>query len=185
MTQTPDIPTEENPSQHEAAPVIAFESRVTERGYRRVLVQVALLRLRWVLPIVAYIVAAAIARGDHGRAVLWAGMAVGAFVVVLGYALWASGSPSSDKSVLAPVRYSADGSGLGYETASGGGRVSWDQVRRWQHVADHYLLYVGSASYLLVAGESLDVTGARDAFETLLRARVPKGPRPHPPSRIV
>lgn len=155
---------------------IAFESRIGSAGYRQVLVRVALLRLRWVLAIAAFFAFSALGRGDTGRALLWVGMSAGALLVVTGYALWASGSPSADHSIYAPVNYAVDAEGMSYTTPTGEGHVAWDQIRRWQSVADHYLLYVGSASYLLVSGASLDEAGARDDFETLVREHVPHGP---------
>lgn len=165
MSEMPAVP--ESP----AAP-IEFESTVTEAGYRRVLIRVALRRLRWVLPFLAFFGFAALGRGDTDIAWLWLVMSAGTMLIVVAYALWVTGSPSASKAAMVRVRYRADGEGLRYESADGSGLIEWDRLRRWEVAADHYLLYVGAATYLLVPVSDLDVVEARGPFESLLRAHV-------------
>lgn len=151
---------------------LSFDVRVSEAGYRRVLIRVALLRLRWVLPFVAFFGFAALGRGDADMAWLWLAMSVGTALIVAAYALWVSGSPSASKAAMARIRYSVDDEGLHYESDAGTGRIEWNQVRRWEMAAEHYLLYVGAATYLLVPGDDLDAVDARGRFEALLRTCV-------------
>ncbi|PKQ10113.1 MAG: hypothetical protein CVT69_01375 [Actinobacteria bacterium HGW-Actinobacteria-9] len=155
-----------------AAPFIEFESSVTRAGYRRVLIRVALRRLRWALPFLAFFGFAALGGGDSDMAWFWLAMGVGTMLIVYAYALWVSGSPSASRKALEPVRYRADTEGLHYESADGYGLIEWSQVRRWEVAADHYLLYVGAATYLLVPVQDLAVVDGRDGFESALRACV-------------
>lgn len=154
---------------------IEFESQVSAEGYRRVLMRVALLRLRWVLPFVAFFGFAALGRGDYGVAGLWVAIGAGVLLVVVAYARWVTGSPLASKVALARVRYSADSEGLRYESEAGAGRISWTQVSHVQHVAEHYLLYVGMATYLLVPEKDLDDAESRTRFEALIQECVPRG----------
>ncbi|MHB9002667.1 MAG: YcxB family protein [Coriobacteriia bacterium] len=151
---------------------IEFKSQVTEAGYRRVLMRVALRRLRWVLPFLAFFGFAALGRGDLDLAWFWLAMGAGTMLIVVAYALWVSGSPSASKAAMEPVGYRADDEGLHYESADGRGLIEWSQVRRWEVAADHYLLYVGAATYLLVPVHDLCLVDGRDGFESTLRSHV-------------
>lgn len=155
---------------------VRFEARLTERGYRAVMLRVALVRLRWLLPLAAFFGFGAMGRGETGTTLVIAGMTVATIVGLLGYAAWATGSPAHQR-LYRPVSYVADESGLAFSSPDGDGTVEWDQVRRWQYASGHYLLYVGSASYVLVPRGDVGPDEAVEEFESLLRTHVARGPR--------
>lgn len=159
-----------------AVPEITFESRLTEKGYRSVMLRVSLLRLRWIAPIAAFFIFNAIARGDVQTASVLGSMFVGTVVIIVLYANWASGSPSQ-RAVYDAVTYRTAPEGLEFESDERRGIVEWETVRRWESVKGHFLLHVGSASYVLVPETALDGVGGPPAFEAVLRERVAHGPR--------
>lgn len=163
---------------------ISFESRLTERGYRAVMLHVSLLRLRWVLPFAAFFIFNELGRGDTRTALVLTGMTVATVVTIVLYANWASGSPSQ-RSVYDPVHYRTAEEGLVFEAGERSGIVEWGTVRRWEFIHGHFLMYVGSSSYLLVpadalAGVSCDGDTAEQGparFETILREHLARNPR--------
>ncbi len=174
MIPTSDTPAAGAPATDTlACPEITFESRLTEKGYRSVMLRVSLMRLRWIAPIAAFFIMSALGRGDTRTAVFLFGMTVFTVLIIVLYANWASGSPSQS-SVYAPVTYRTGVEGLEYESDDRHGMVEWPTIRRWVFVDGHYLLYVGSASYVLVPAVALDDP---ELFETILRCHVAHGPR--------
>jgi len=159
-----------------AVPDIEFESRLTEKGYRSVMLRVSLLRLRWIAPIAAFFIFNAIARGDVQTATVLGSMFVGTVVIIVLYANWASGSPSQ-RAVYEQVTYRTSPEGLEFQSDERRGIVEWETVRRWESVNGHFLLHVGSASYVLVPETALEAVGGPAAFEAVLRERVAHGPR--------
>ncbi|MDP2233748.1 MAG: YcxB family protein [Actinomycetota bacterium] len=163
---------------------ISFESRLTERGYRAVMLRVSLMRLRWVLPFAAFFIFNELGRGDTRTALVLAGMTAGTVMTIVLYANWASGSPSQ-RAVYDPVHYRTAEEGLVFEAGERSGIVEWGTVRRWVFVHGHFLLYVGSSSYLLVPADALEsvVCDGDKAeqgpahFETILRDHVARSPR--------
>jgi len=159
-----------------AIPEVTFESHLSEKGYRSVMLRVSLLRLRWIAPIAAFFIFNAIARGDTQTASVLGSMFVGTVVIIVLYANWASGSPSQ-RAVYQPVRYRTTAEGLEFESDERRGIVEWGTIRRWEFVNGHFLLHVGSASYVLVPEAALESAGGPGAFEAVLRERVAHGPR--------
>lgn len=155
---------------------IEFESRLSERGYRAVMLNIALLRLRWLLLVAAYFVFSALGRGDRPTALIIAGMTGGAIVIAIGYASWASGSPAHQH-LYRPIRYTLSEEGLAYEAEGAAGIVEWASVRKWRLVKEHYLLYVGSSSYVLVPADDVGGPERRVIFEAALRTHVAHGPK--------
>jgi hypothetical protein len=99
----------------------------------------------------------------------------GVFVVIWGYVTYMSRSPAVAV-VYAPVRYEFDDSGVRYAGDEGSGEFPWSAVARWRVAADHYLLYVGGSTYLLVPADAFE-PAEEMRFAALLREHVPKGPR--------
>lgn len=157
-------------------PDMSFESRLTEKGYRSVMLRVSLLRLRWIAPVAAFFIFNAIARGDVQTASVLGTMFVGTVLIIVLYANWASGSPSQ-RSVYDAVTYHTVPEGLEFHSEERHGIVEWETVRRWESVNGHFLLHVGSASYVLVPETALEGAGGPAVFEAVLRARVAHGPR--------
>jgi len=155
---------------------ITFESRLSEKGYRSVMLRVSLLRLRWIAPIAAFFIFNALARGDMQTASVLGSMFVGTVIIIVLYANWASGSPSQ-RAVYEPVTYRTTPEGLEFESDERRGVVEWETIRRWEFVNGHFLLHVGSASYVLVPEVALEGAGGPAAFEAVLRERVAHGPR--------
>ncbi len=161
--------------QAESAPLpeITFESRLTEKGYRSVMLRVALMRLRWVLPIAAFFIFSALGRGDRATATLLGVMTLGTVLTVVLYANWASGSPTQ-RAVYEPVTYTTAPDGLIFRSGEREGIVEWGSIRRWELVMEHFLLHVGTSSYVLIPhGCPPDPV----AFEMVLREHVAHGPR--------
>lgn len=159
----------------DTTPEIRFESRLTEQGYRGVMLRVSLMRLRYVLPVAAFFVFNALGRGDLRTAWILGAMTLGTVFIVVLYANWASGSPTQ-RGVYEPVSYRTTPEGLEFTSGERSGLVAWDTIRRWEYVREHYLLHVGSTSYVLVPAAAFAGQDA-GAFEAVLRAHVTHGPR--------
>jgi len=155
---------------------LQFDSQLDEKGYRSVMLRISLLRLRWVAPFAAFFLFNAVARGDTDTTLMLTAMIVGTVIIIVLYANWASASPSQ-RAVYDPVRYETTPEGLVFQAGERSGIVDWGTIRRWEFVNAHFLLHVGSASYVLVPAQALEHSGGVEAFQAVLRARVAHGPR--------
>lgn len=151
---------------------LAIETRLTERGYRAVLLHLAALRLRF----------APFALGMAGMLLYGGGYrteAIGMFaaliaipVVLWGYLTWMTASPSS-RPLYVPVRYTFTTQDVLYESEEGDGRLSWEELGRWREAVGHVLLYLSSTRYLVIPVEQL-TTQERDRLEALLEEKLGK-----------
>jgi len=154
---------------------------VTPKGYRAVLFAIALRKLRFVLPVMAFFAFAALATGGQRYPLLMMVGLIGVIAFVWLYVNWVSGSPAH-KDVYVPVRYRFSEDGIEYDSAIGTGAIPWDRVCRWRFFASHYLLYTESSAFLLVGASALSDT-AKGTFESLLAEKVRKRASWRPLSR--
>lgn len=144
--------------------------RVDERGYRRVLLHLAALRLRFVPPLLGLLAFSAYAAGARTEAATLFLGALAIPIVLWGYLAWLSKSPRS-RSVYAPVRYEFTDAAIAYRASESEGIIPWDQVVRWREAADHLLVYVSSSSYLLVPLADLE-SGVQARLRQILTEHV-------------
>jgi len=148
---------------------------LTPRGYRGVLLHLSALKLRLVVPLLAFFGFAALGAGFNTQAFAVLSTLGAVVLTVWGYIAWNVNSPSR-AGLYEPVAYEFDPEHIVYAGAEGAGTIAWDQVRSWRYASGHYLLYVAGASYLLVPEGDLGA-GEVDRFEQLLRSSVKRGPR--------
>lgn len=158
-----------------ATRVVRITVALTPKGYRAVLLHLSALKLRLVVPLMAFFGFASLGAGFDTQGVLILSSMVGIVLTVWGYIAWNASSPSRIE-LYEPVAYEFGVDGIVYASASGAGTIEWGQVAKWGYAVGHYLLYVAGASYLVVP-ECDIADGEVDAFETLLRAHVRKSPR--------
>lgn len=138
-----------------ATPPLGFTVTLTERGYRRVLIHLAALRLRFVPPALAFGGVYAYAADGRTEAAGLFLAAIALPITVWGYLAWVSGSPRS-QALYAPVQYEFGVNGIAYRSPDGDGEIEWRRVRRWREAVEHILVYVSGAAYVLVPVEDLD-----------------------------
>lgn len=156
---------------------VVADVRLTESGYRRALVHLSALRLRFVAPVLAAVAFASIASRDSGTGVLSVYSFVGLFLVTWGYIEWQVRSPVN-RQIYEPVHYEFAEDGVRYRTGEGEGEIAWSAITRWRFAAGHYVLHAAWGAFLLLPEESL-VTGTAQDLEDLLRLHVARGPRRH------
>ncbi|MBW6467808.1 MAG: YcxB family protein [Coriobacteriia bacterium] len=152
---------------------LTFDVTLTEQGYRRVLLHLAALRLRFVPPALGMAALLAYSAGMRTEAIALFGGGIAIPIVVWGYLAWLSGSPSS-RSLYAPVHYEFTGEGIVFASPEGDGELAWDSVVRWKEAADHLLIYVSGSNYLLLPIDGL-AAATLDRIEFALADKV--GPR--------
>lgn len=170
------------PHRPEVRAAIELPVTVTQKGYRAVLFAIALGKLRFVLPIMAFFAFAALATGGQRYPLLMMAGLVGVIAFVWLYVNWASGSPSH-KDVYLPVDYRFSDDGVEYSSALGTGIIPWERIRRWRFLASHYLLYTDSSAFLLLPASALP-EASKGAFEALLAEKVRKRASWRPFSRV-
>ncbi|HET6498470.1 MAG TPA: YcxB family protein [Coriobacteriia bacterium] len=149
---------------------LVFTVTLTERGYRRVLIHLAALKLRFLPPALTFGGMYAYAAGGRveGAGLFLAAIALP--VTLWGYLSWVSGSPRS-RALYEPISYEFGPEEIAYHSPDASGAIGWERVTRWREAAGHILLYVSGAAYVLVPVEELDdVTRAR--LRDLLTQRV-------------
>lgn len=151
-------------------PHVRFETTLTERGYRGVLLHLAALRLRFVPFVLGFAAFLAYGSGMRTEAVGLFAAAIAIPVVLWGYLAWVSASPSA-RALYAPVSYEFTDEALTYRSAEGDGEIRWADVRRWREAAQHILVYVTGTTYLLVPVDQLDDAVAEQA-RAVLREKV-------------
>ncbi|MDP2181408.1 MAG: YcxB family protein [Actinomycetota bacterium] len=154
---------------------VVADVHLTEVGYRRALVHLSALRLRYVAPMLTAVVFASVASGDSGAGVLSIYSFVGFLLIVWAYVEWQVRSPVN-RSIYEPVRYEFAEDGVSYRTTDGEGEIPWSSIVRWRVAAGHYVLHAAWGAFLLLPDDSL-VVGTPEDLETLLRAHVARGPR--------
>ncbi|MDY0088572.1 MAG: YcxB family protein [Coriobacteriia bacterium] len=137
-----------------------------DRGYRRVLLHLAALRLRFVPPVLGLLALLAYSAGARTEAVALFLGALAIPIVVWGYLAWLSKSPRS-QSLYATVTYEFTSDNIIYHSSFGEGTIRWDQVLRWREVAEHVLIYVSGSSYLLLPLSDLEEPASACLRETL------------------
>ncbi len=145
------------------------------KGYRKVLFTIALIRMRFLLPLAAFFGCAALGGGRTSSGIMIVSATVGLLLFMWGYIEWQVHSPAVSQ-VYLPVDYEVRDDGLHYESASGSGVVTWDTFTRWRMVADHFVLHLKGARFLAIPLASMDVPTAT-ALERVLRTHIRKGPR--------
>lgn len=158
--------------QPEVRKALKIPVTVTQKGYRAVLFALALRKLRFVLPIMAFFAFAALATGGQRYPLLMMAGLIGVIAFVWFYVNWASGSPTH-KDVYLPVNYRFSDDGVVYDSTLGAGIIPWERIRRWRFLASHYLLYTDSSAFLLLPASALP-EAAKGAFEALLAEKVRK-----------
>ena len=78
--------------------------------------------------------------------------------------------------VLRPVHVRADAVGLELEVGEEARAAEWSDFRRWRRLVGTHLLYTTPKTFIILRTDELDDAG-RAAFESLLRAHIPEGPR--------
>lgn len=78
--------------------------------------------------------------------------------------------------VLRPVHVCADAAGLELEMGEETRAAGWSEFRRWRRLVGTHLLYTSPKTFIILHADELDDAG-RVAFEALLRAHIPEGPR--------
>ncbi len=173
MSPAPSAP---GPAEKPAPPAaIAFESTLTRRGYRGVMLHLAARSLRFAPALVA--VGGMLAYGTGARSTAFALFAtlLAIPLVVWGYVSWLANAPSAT-SLYAPVSWGFSAEGIRYSTGEGGGEIEWDDVIRWRVVVDHLMLYVSGSNYLLVPVDAVPESD-RDSLRELLVAGAGNPPR--------
>lgn len=139
----------------EIDPSVAFTAELTERGYRRVLIHLAALKLRFVPPVLAFVGVYAYGVGGRVEAAGFFLAALALPISVWGYLSWVSGSPRSQVLYTA-VSYVFGPLGITYASSAGDGEIDWARITRWREAVGHILLYVSRASYILVPTEEVE-----------------------------
>ncbi len=150
-------------------------TQLTQKGYRAVLLHLAALRMRLIVPVLAFFAFSALAGGFTPQALFLLGSLFAIVITTWGYIAWNVSSPSNIELYL-PIAYEFDADGVTYGGTAGVGRIEWSSIRRWRYAADHYLLYVAGATYVVIPGADMPSTDV-PRFEAFLRTHVPKGPR--------
>jgi len=154
---------------------IRITVHLTQSGYRGVLLHLSALKLRLVVPLLAFFAFAALGTGFNTEAFLMLGTLAATLITVWGYITWNTSAPKNAELYL-PVAYELDSERIIFAGEAGRGVLEWDRVRKWRYAAGHYLLYVTGATYIMIPEVDLDPADM-DRFEALLWKQVPKGPR--------
>jgi hypothetical protein len=154
---------------------IRVTSELGSAGYRNALLALSLLRLRFVLPIVAFFAFARLASGDMQQALLLFGSLIGIFIIVWLWVTWQAYSPSN-QSVRKPVEYVFTPERIEFFSEDADGFVEWESFKRWRYISRHYFLHHSSASFLAIPGACVAEEDL-DALEALFHEQIPKGPR--------
>jgi hypothetical protein len=88
--------------------------------------------------------------------------------------LTANGKRSRE--VLLPLRVRADERGLELTVGDETRIAEWTDFSRWRRMTGTHLLYLTPRTFVILRTDGLEAT-SRAAFEDLLRAHVPAGPR--------
>lgn len=154
---------------------VQFTATLTLAGYRGVLLHLSALKLRLVVPLLAFFGFAALGTGFNTQAFLTLGSLFATLITVWGYIAWNTRAPNNVELYL-PVAYEVGPSEVIFAGEAGQGVLAWQQIRKWRYASGHYLLYVAGASYVMIP--EIDIAPADlDRFEALLWEQVPKGPR--------
>ena len=159
----------------EGGPTVRVEARLDERGYRRVLVAQSARRLRFALPLSAFFGFGALAAGRTAVGASLLVLLIGTVLVAWGVIAWRASAPSN-RHLYDPIAYEFAATGIGYGSVDGRGAIGWDQLVRWDSVADHLVLYVTGGTFLLVPWD--DVGDDQEVeLRSMLRQHVRRGPR--------
>jgi hypothetical protein len=88
--------------------------------------------------------------------------------------LTANGKRSRE--VLLPLGVRADDGGLELAVGDETRIAEWSDFSRWRRMAGTHLLYITPRTFVILRTDGLDAA-SRAAFEGLLRAHIPSGPR--------
>ncbi len=80
------------------------------------------------------------------------------------------------KPLYEPLTVRADGEGLTLTVGDEARQAGWEDFSRWRRVFGCHLLYNSPRTFVVLRTQALDAD-TRAAFEGLLRAHVPNGPR--------
>jgi len=83
---------------------------------------------------------------------------------------------SASRDLLTPVRVRADERGLDLEVGEERRKADWRDFSRWRRLAGAHLLYTAPRTFMILRPDALDADSLA-AFESLLRANIPSGPR--------
>lgn len=154
---------------------LAVEVRLQERPYRRVLLLMALSRMRYILPIMFFFMCGALGARDVSWALFLAAAVALLVLITWGYVEWQVKSPAMSEIYL-PVKYRFDAEGLIYTTSEGEGIVEWGGFARWRVVGDHYILQARGARFLLLPTAAF-TDAERLELEPFLVDKIAKSPR--------
>lgn len=148
--------------------------KLDKAGYRKVLFTVAVIRMRFILPIAAFFSCAALGGGRTSAGAMMIIATVGLVLFIWGYIEWQVSSPAVTQ-VYEPVTYEIAEEGLLYEYLSDSGIVEWDRFSRWRLAAKHFVLQARGGRFLVLPLSAMDAE-TRLTFETAFRAHIRKGP---------
>jgi hypothetical protein len=154
---------------------IRVTSELGSAGYRNALLVLSLLRLRFVLPILAFFAFARLADGRLDQALLLFASLIGVFVIVWLWVTWQAYSPSNQR-VRKPVEYVFSPERIDFFSEDADGFVEWETLKRWRYISGHYFLHASSASFLAIPGACV-AEEDREPLEALFREHIRKGPR--------
>ncbi len=169
MSSGDNTPVDAAVGAHSDPPPVEFESVLTPRGYRGVMLHLAARTLRFAPALVA--IAGMVAYGTGART---AGFTLFATLlaiplVVWGYVSWLANSPSATP-LYAPVTWRFSKEGIRYSSAEGDGEIEWQAVSRWRAVVDHLMLYVTGSNYLLIPIDAVPAERRADLRALLVAA---------------
>lgn len=154
---------------------VAFTAKLDPGAYRTMLVTLAVFRLRFVAPVLAFFAFGALGAGRTSEALFLIASLVGMGVIIWLWASWQAHSPAN-ASIYEAVSFECGEDALHFAGAGGEGAIPWHAVKKWRYLSGHYLLHISSGTFIAIPSTAVP-EDERGPLESLLEEKIGKGPR--------